>query len=209
MCISDVCICVCERERQRERGVSHSPLLTWWCWGPMSMVSQQPPQTPCLPGRSQDLTLKTVLQRPLPLRPGLSLEIPAPGPKNSEDGDWGKMGCGGNQGTVRHGVTVSRCPMRKRQRTASIRAAGCRVHSLYPLLFWSLLLVSGGLPGASDRQESACNTGDLGLTPGLGSSPGGGNGNPLQDSQGESYGQRSLVGSSPCSHKKNKEVGHH
>ena len=29
-------------------------------------------------------------------------------------------------------------------------------------------------------KESACNTGDLGLTPGLGRSPGEGNGNPLQ-----------------------------
>ena len=31
-------------------------------------------------------------------------------------------------------------------------------------------------------KESACNTGDLGLVPGLGRSPGGGNGNPLQSS---------------------------
>ena len=32
----------------------------------------------------------------------------------------------------------------------------------------------------SDVKESACNTGDLGLIPGLGRSPGEGNGNPLQ-----------------------------
>ena len=198
-----------ERHRERERSFPQSSADMVVMGTNEHGVPATPPQTPRLPGCSQDLTLKTVLQRLLPLRPGLSLEIPAPGPKNSEDRDWGKMGCGGNQGTVRHGVTVSRCPMRKQQRTASIRAAGCRVHSLYPLLFWSLLLVSGALPGASDRKESACNTGDLGLTPGLGSSPGRGNGNPLQDSQGESYGERSLVGSSPCSHKKNKEVEHH
>ena len=37
-----------------------------------------------------------------------------------------------------------------------------------------------GFPGGSDSKESACNVGDLGLTPGLGRSPGGGNGNPLQ-----------------------------
>ena len=35
-------------------------------------------------------------------------------------------------------------------------------------------------PRGSDGQESACNTGDLGLIPGLGRSPGEGHGNPLQ-----------------------------
>ena len=35
-------------------------------------------------------------------------------------------------------------------------------------------------PGGSDGKESARNVGDLGLIPGLGSSPGEGNGNPLQ-----------------------------
>ena len=37
-------------------------------------------------------------------------------------------------------------------------------------------------PGGSDGKESACNAGDLGLSPGSGRSPGEGNGNPLQDS---------------------------
>ena len=37
-----------------------------------------------------------------------------------------------------------------------------------------------GFPGGSDGKESACNAGDLGLIPGLGGSPGGGLGNPLQ-----------------------------
>ena len=36
------------------------------------------------------------------------------------------------------------------------------------------------IPGGSDDKESACNAGDLGLIPGLGRSPGGGHGNPLQ-----------------------------
>ena len=36
-------------------------------------------------------------------------------------------------------------------------------------------------PGGSSGKESACNVGDLGLIPGLGRSPGEGNGNPLQD----------------------------
>ena len=35
-----------------------------------------------------------------------------------------------------------------------------------------------GFPGASDGKESACNVRDLGLIPGLGRSPGEGNGNP-------------------------------
>ena len=34
----------------------------------------------------------------------------------------------------------------------------------------------------SDGKESACNVGDLGLIPGLGRTPGEGNGNPLQNS---------------------------
>ena len=36
-----------------------------------------------------------------------------------------------------------------------------------------------GFPGGSDGKESACNEGDLGSVPGLGRSPGEGNGNPL------------------------------
>ena len=35
-------------------------------------------------------------------------------------------------------------------------------------------------PGGSDGNESARNSGDLGLIPGSGRSPGEGNGNPLQ-----------------------------
>ena len=35
-------------------------------------------------------------------------------------------------------------------------------------------------PGGSDGKASVYNAGDLGLIPGLGRSPGGGNGNPLQ-----------------------------
>ena len=39
---------------------------------------------------------------------------------------------------------------------------------------------SKGLPGGSDGMESACNAGDPGSIPGLGRSPGKGNGNLLQ-----------------------------
>ena len=55
-----------------------------------------------------------------------------------------------------------------------------------------------GFPGGSDGKESACNVGDLGSIHGLGRSPGGGHGNPLQYSCLENpHGQRSLVGYSP------------
>ena len=36
-----------------------------------------------------------------------------------------------------------------------------------------------GFPGGSEDKASACNAGDLGSIPGLGRSPGEGNGNPL------------------------------
>ena len=59
-----------------------------------------------------------------------------------------------------------------------------------------------GFPGGSDGKESTCSVGDLGSVPGLGRSPGGGHGNPKQDSCLENpHGQRSLVGYSPCGRK--------
>ena len=56
----------------------------------------------------------------------------------------------------------------------------CR-HILYHLSYqgspqWN----TEGLPDGSDGKASAYNTGDPGLIPGLGRSPGEGNGNPLQ-----------------------------
>ena len=60
-----------------------------------------------------------------------------------------------------------------------------------------------GFPGGSDSEESACNMGDLDLIPGLGRSPGGGHGNPLQYFCLENpHEQRSLAGYSPLGHKK-------
>ena len=47
----------------------------------------------------------------------------------------------------------------------------------------------------SDSKESACNAGDPGSIPGLGRSPGEGNGHPVFW-LGESHGQRSLKGCS-------------
>ena len=54
---------------------------------------------------------------------------------------------------------------------------------------WASLVNSNG-------KESACNAGDLGLIPGLGRSPGGGQPPPVL-LPGESHGQRSLAGDSP------------
>ena len=57
--------------------------------------------------------------------------------------------------------------------------------SIHPLVF----------PGVSESKASTCNTGDLGLVPGLRRLPGGGHDNPLQYSCLENpYRQRSLVG---------------
>ena len=47
-----------------------------------------------------------------------------------------------------------------------------------------------GFPGGSDGKESVCNAGNLGLIPGSGRSPGGGNGNPLQYSCLENFMER-------------------
>ena len=55
----------------------------------------------------------------------------------------------------------------------------------YILQIAGKILQLGNLPCSSDGKESACNagdTGDVGLIPGSGRSPGGGQGNPLQHS---------------------------
>ena len=44
-----------------------------------------------------------------------------------------------------------------------------------------------GFPGKSVSQESSCNAGEQGSIPGLGKSPGEGNGNPLQYSWLENF----------------------
>ena len=51
-----------------------------------------------------------------------------------------------------------------------------------PGTFSVTLVVKMGFPGGSAGKESACNEGDLGSIPGLGRSPGEGNGYPLQSS---------------------------
>ena len=47
-------------------------------------------------------------------------------------------------------------------------------------IFLTILVGIEDFPSGSDGKASAYNAGDLGLIPGLGRSPGVGNGNPLQ-----------------------------
>ena len=62
-------------------------------------------------------------------------------------------------------------------------------------------------PGGSDGKVSACNVRDKGSIPGLGRSPGKGNGNPLQYSCLEnSMDEGSLVGYSPRGHKESDMI---
>ena len=63
-----------------------------------------------------------------------------------------------------------------------------------------------GFPGGSDGKVSAYNVGDLGSIPGLGRSPEGKHGNPLQYSCLENpHGQRNLMCYSPWGHKESDE----
>ena len=75
--------------------------------------------------------------------------------------------------------------------------------------FWMLLISKLGFLGGSVVKDIPANAGeirDIGLTPELGRSPGGGHGNPLQYSRLENpSGQRSLVGYSAWG---GKRVGH-
>ena len=56
-----------------------------------------------------------------------------------------------------------------------------------PALAGGFFITCLGLPCGSTGKKSTCNVGDLGLIPGLGSSPGEGNGYPLQYSELENY----------------------
>ena len=69
-------------------------------------------------------------------------------------------------------------------------------------LYGSLILHC--IPGGSDGNEFACIVGDLGSIPGLGKSPGGGHGNPLQYCLENPHGQKCLAS---CSLWGRKESG--
>ena len=58
--------------------------------------------------------------------------------------------------------------------------------------FELLLYLKMGFPGNSDYKESVCNARDLDLIPGMGRSPGEGNGNPLQYSCLENHMDRGV-----------------
>ena len=51
---------------------------------------------------------------------------------------------------------------------------------LLGVILFSAFYIGRSFPGGSDGKASACNVGDPGSIPGLGRSPGEGNGNPLQ-----------------------------
>ena len=64
---------------------------------------------------------------------------------------------------------------KERKRMHSVRNAAPQSNQFYRLPIFYL-----GFPGGSEDKASACNAGDPGSIPGLGRSPGEGNGNPLQ-----------------------------
>ena len=79
---------------------------------------------------------------------------------------------------------------------------------LFCTLFFKLYLIfflwyykNRGFPGVLVIKNPPANARDTSLIPGLGRSPGEGNGNPPQDSCLEFYGQRSLAGYSPYGHR--------
>ena len=73
-------------------------------------------------------------------------------------------------------------PMERGAWWATVTGVAESQKRLRDLALMHIVMVTLGLgfPGGSDSQESACNAGDLGSLPGLGRSPGEGNGNPLQ-----------------------------
>ena len=50
----------------------------------------------------------------------------------------------------------------------------------YTLFLYTFVYIFRGFPGGSEGKEAACNARDQGLIPGLGGTPGEGNGSPLQ-----------------------------
>ena len=52
--------------------------------------------------------------------------------------------------------------------------------AIHYFVFDHLFKTTWGFPGGSEGKASACSAGDPGSMPGLGRSPGEGNGNPLQ-----------------------------
>ena len=67
-------------------------------------------------------------------------------------------------------------------------------------------MLKPGFPGGSDSKESACSAGDRGSIPGLGRSPGGGNGYPLQYSCLENFKEPGTYDYSPWGSKESDMI---
>ena len=85
--------------------------------------------------------------------------------------------------------------------SASLQKIFTAIHNYFSSLFFYLSqFLEYGLPWCLSSKESACNTGDVGSVPGLGRSPGKGNGNPTPVFlPGKFHGQSSLAGYSAWS----------
>ena len=91
------------------------------------------------------------------------------------------------------------CPNKMRKSTWRKRWIALYVPEFYLLIsFRYTLRLSGGFPGGSVVKNPPASAGDAGSTPGLGRSPGGGNGQPTPVFlAGEAHGRRSLAGYRP------------
>ena len=82
------------------------------------------------------------------------------------------------------------------------RCSRCYLFGIFLAFDWATNTVLTSLVAQTTGKETACSGRDPGLIPGSGTSPGVGNGNPLQYSCLEKFhGQRSLAGYSPRGHK--------
>ena len=79
----------------------------------------------------------------------------------------------GLEHSFQSGITICLCPF-------VLSFFECSKNTFFPAYFLMYLKDILIFPGGSEGKASACNAGDAGLIPGLGRSPGEGNGNPLQ-----------------------------
>ena len=73
--------------------------------------------------------------------------------------------------------------LQERMRREELETVNVFSYHSFKEFHWISCLVCGpllGFPDGSDGKASACNAGDPGSVPGLGRSPGQGNGSPLQ-----------------------------
>ena len=70
--------------------------------------------------------------------------------------------------------------VRIQSQTATSKRGGTTCFVCFAFYFFLPTVLVSGFPDVSADKESPCNTWDTGSIPGLGGSPGGGHGNPLQ-----------------------------